>query len=53
MIWDIIWWLCLPFIAVYNILKKGSEDMTETQATFYYFFLVIVTLQIIEVITNL
>ena len=49
----IIGYVLLPFIAIFNILKKGTKDMSDTQATFYYFFLFIIVLQLIEFISYL
>jgi hypothetical protein len=49
----IIGYILLPFIAIFRILKKGTDWMTDTHATFYYFFVIIVIMQLIEVFLNL
>jgi len=53
MIWNIIWYFLLPFVVIYKTLRKWTEDMSDTEASIFYFLLLIVILQIIEVITNL
>lgn len=53
MIWNILWYILLPFIAIFDILKKITKNMSETQVFFFIILLIVVILQITEVITNL
>jgi len=49
----VLGYILLPFVALYKLIKNWTKNMSDWQAFFYYFILIIITLQIIEIITNL
>ena len=49
----ILGYILLPFIAIYNLLRNITKEMNEVWVIIFYFFLIIVILQIYSLITYL
>lgn len=53
MIYNILGYLFLPFMAIYKLIINTVKNMWDWQKFFFYFFLLCVILQVIEFISYL
>ena len=45
----ILGYILLPIIALYNIIRKTTKTMSNWQVFFFYLFLIIIILELIEI----
>jgi len=48
-----IGYILLPFVTIIKLIKNGTKDMSDIQTFLFYFFLLIVILQVVDLFSYL